>query len=105
MLNPTANRQDSKDSNPSSSENKENITGKGLALETVTPRESEQPPAVVVYIVDPFSRGEEAEEEGEVSLATLGLMHCFAEIFDKLQASLQRNIAFHVSGRIIKGIV
>lgn len=91
-----ANRQDSKDCNSSSSlDNKENLP-KGTALETVTPRDSEQPPAVVVYIVDPFSRGEEAEEEGEVSVATLGLMHCFAEIFDKLQTSLQRNVAFHI---------
>ncbi|XP_041456106.1 mediator of RNA polymerase II transcription subunit 13-like isoform X2 [Lytechinus variegatus] len=90
-----ANRQDSKDSGVASSDNKENIP-KGTALETVTPRESEQPPAVVVYIVDPFRRGEDAEEEGEVSVATLGLMHCFAEIFDKLQVSLQRNIAFQI---------
>ncbi|XP_071486432.1 mediator of RNA polymerase II transcription subunit 13-like [Diadema antillarum] len=90
-----ANRQDSKDNSSLSSDNKENIPV-GNGLETVTPRESEQPPAVVVYIVDPFSRREEAEEEGEVSVATLGLMHCFAEIFDKLQASLQRNIAFHI---------
>ena len=65
----------------------------------IDPKDQEQQPAVVIYIVDPFSYGDDGSMEEYPSTATLGLLKCFIELFNQLNSTLQRNIVLQV-GRL-----
>ena len=73
---------------------KEPVNNSGIP-DIIDPKDLEQPPAVVIYIVDPFVYGEDCVEEFS-SVTTLGLLKCFTEIFGQLSATLKRNIVLQV---------
>ncbi len=76
------------------SETKNAVNDSGIP-DIVDPKDLEQPPAVVIYIVDPFAYSEDYTEEFP-SVTTLGLLKCFTEIFSQLGDTLQRNIVLQV---------
>lgn len=54
------------------------------------------PPAIVVYIVDPFSY-EKKEEGNSSSVWTLGLLRCFLEMIQNLPTNIRNIVSVQVS--------
>lgn len=58
------------------------------------------PPAIVVYIVDPFSY-EDADREVHSSAYTLGLLRCYMEMLQFLPARIRNAVSVQVQANII----
>ena len=73
---------------------KENI---GTATEggSDTERPSE-PPAIVIYIVDPFTFGPASDSLDNMRLTTLGLIRCFSQMLPNISETLKNNISLQV---------
>ena len=83
----TGSQQDSSEK----TEPKENETG--INIPDVSDYEKPPSPAVVVYIIDPFSTD---DDYGERSMSTLALLKSFAEIQQHVQGDLKKNIILQV---------
>ncbi|XP_064152375.1 mediator of RNA polymerase II transcription subunit 13-like isoform X1 [Anguilla rostrata] len=93
---------DSSAENPESSADRERI---GIPTEAEAADSHAHPPAIVIYMVDPFLRAdgssrEEEEEEGEGvepdSVWLLGLLRCYTELLRTLPGVLQPAIVLQV---------
>lgn len=56
------------------------------------------PPAIVVYIVDPFSY-EDTDREVHSGTYTLGLLRCYMEMLHFLPARIRNAVSVQVNGR------
>ncbi|XP_071789483.1 mediator of RNA polymerase II transcription subunit 13-like isoform X2 [Asterias amurensis] len=83
----TGSQQDSSEK----TEPKENETG--INIPDVSDYEKPPSPAVVVYIIDPFSTD---DDYGERSMSTLALLKSFAEIQQHVQGDLKKNIILQI---------
>lgn len=54
------------------------------------------PPAIVVYIVDPFNYENNDESSGSSSIWTLGLLRCFLELLNTLPSHLRNTVSVQV---------
>lgn len=54
------------------------------------------PPAIVVYIVDPFTY-EKKEESSSSNVWTLGLLRCFLEMIQNLPPNIRNIVSVQVS--------
>lgn len=54
------------------------------------------PPAIVVYIVDPFNYENSDEGSGSSSVWTLGLLRCFLELLNTLPPHLRNTVSVQV---------
>ena len=52
-----------------------------------------EPPAIVIYIVDPFSFGPSSEHLDASRLTTLGLLRCFTQMIPNISDTLKNNIS------------
>lgn len=52
--------------------------------------EEREPPAIVIYLVDPFSFGSEVEETDR--LACLGLLRCYVDILNSVPEHIRANL-------------
>lgn len=52
--------------------------------------EEREPPAIVIYLVDPFSFGSEVEETDR--LACLGLLRCYVDILNSVPEHIRVNL-------------
>ncbi|XP_059483783.1 mediator of RNA polymerase II transcription subunit 13-like isoform X2 [Neocloeon triangulifer] len=60
-------------------------------LQDIHPDDEErEPPAIVIYFVDPFSFG--SEEEDKDRLACLGLLRCYVEILNSVPEHIRANL-------------
>lgn len=57
------------------------------------------PPAIVVYIIDPFSY-EDADREVHSSTYTLGLLRCYMEMLQFLPARIRNAVSVQVQANI-----
>lgn len=55
------------------------------------------PPAIVVYIIDPFTYEKKDENSSSSSLWTLGLLRCFLEMVQVLPPNIKNIISVQVS--------
>jgi len=55
------------------------------------------PPAIVVYIIDPFTYEKKDENNSSSSLWTLGLLRCFLEMVQALPPNIKNIISVQVS--------
>lgn len=55
------------------------------------------PPAIVVYIIDPFTYEKKDENSSSSSLWTLGLLRCFLEMVQVLPPHIKNIISVQVS--------
>lgn len=55
------------------------------------------PPAIVVYIIDPFTYEKKDENSSSSSLWTLGLLRCFLEMVQVLPPTIKNIISVQVS--------
>ena len=53
------------------------------------------PPAIMVYLVDPFTVGQDQPEL--YRLITIGLMRCYKAMLDRLPESMQSHVYVQVS--------
>lgn len=58
--------------------------------------EDREPPAVVVYLVEPFSLGSEMSDVQR--LACLGLLRCFTAMLNAIPEHVRSNISVQVRG-------
>ena len=75
---------------------KENI---GTASEGTGPDGSErpaEPPAIVIYIVDPFTFGPASDSLENMRLTTLGLIRCFSQMLPNISETLKNNISLQL---------
>ena len=68
--------------------------GAGASLNEVEEDDS-PPPALLIYLVDPFSVGQEHPDMHR--LVTLGLLRCYEHMLEGLSESMQQNVYLQVS--------
>ncbi|CAB3370318.1 Hypothetical predicted protein [Cloeon dipterum] len=65
-------------------------SGNGPSLESHTDDDEMEPPAIVIYIVDPFSFG--SEDEDNERLACLGLLRCFSDVLNRAPEHIRAHL-------------
>ena len=55
-----------------------------------------EPPAIVIYIVDPFTFGPASDSLDNMRLTTLGLIRCFSQMLANLSDTLKNNISLQL---------
>ena len=61
------------------------------------------PPAIMIYIVDPFSYEDAESGVAHSSLLTLGLLRCYLEMVQFLPAHIRNSISVEVCARLFSG--
>ena len=69
------------------------VLGSGASLNEVDEDDS-PPPAILVYLVDPFNVGEDHPDMHR--LVTLGLLRCYEHMLEGLPESMQNNVYLQV---------
>lgn len=69
------------------------VLGSGASLNEVDEDDS-PPPAILVYLVDPFNVGEDHPDMHR--LVTLGLLRCYEHMLDGLPESMKNNVYLQV---------
>ena len=62
------------------------------------------PPAIVVYIVDPFSY-EDADREVHSSVYTMGLLRCYLEMLQFLPAHIRNAVSVQVESSTLRSSI
>ena len=55
-----------------------------------------EPPAIVIYIVDPFSFGPSSDNTDAMRMTTLGLIRCFSQMLTNINDTLKANISLQL---------
>lgn len=71
------------------------MLGSGASLNEVDEDDS-PPPAILVYLVDPFNVGQDHPDMHR--LVTLGLLRCYEHMLEGLPESMQNNVYLQVGG-------
>ena len=74
---------------------KENIGTGTEGTDSNSDRPSE-PPAIVIYIVDPFTFGPASDSLDNMRLTTLGLIRCFSQMLPNISETLKNNISLQL---------
>ena len=79
---------------------KENINnsgdGSGSSSSSSDNDRNSEPPAIVIYLVDPFSFGPASDNCDTMRMTTLGLIRCFSQMLPNLSDSLKNNISLQL---------
>jgi mediator of RNA polymerase II transcription subunit 13 len=67
---------------------------KGLILQEPEPDENAEIPTIVVYMVDPFTYGNDWDELSRLS--TLGMLRCYQEMVESLPESMRDHVQLQV---------
>ena len=81
---------------PENNQNSESSNFKDASLHENDREKPDECPALVVYIIDPFTYGQNSENEFD-RLIKIGLLRCYLQLVKSLPDQLKQNINLQVS--------